>query len=154
MCQRAGREDRMMTEYVRETEGILVRVHPRFSLARSDPDEGRFVFSYRIDLENQGAESGQLLFRHWHIHDAVGEDTEVEGEGVIGEQPRLLPGESHSYQSFCVLRTPLGFMRGHYTFERTDGRRFRVEIPEFRLQGPHIPLDSSGPGGIHDTRMH
>jgi ApaG protein len=143
-----------MTEYVRETEGILVRVQPRFSLARSDPDEGRFVFSYRVELENQGPESGQLLFRHWHIHDAVGEDTEVEGEGVIGEQPRLLPGESHSYQSFCVLRMPLGSMKGHFTFERTDGRRFRVEIPEFRLQGPHIPLDFSGPGGIQDTRMH
>jgi ApaG protein len=143
-----------MTEYVRETEGILVRVHPSFSLARSDPDEGRFVFAYRVELENQGPDSGQLLFRHWHIHDAVGEDTEVEGEGVIGEQPRLLPGESHSYQSFCVLRTPLGSMRGYFTFERSDGHRFRVEIPEFALQGPHIPLDSSGPGGIQGTRMH
>lgn len=143
-----------MSEYKRETEGILVRVEPRFSLAQSEPDEGRFVFSYQVELENQGPEAGQLLYRYWFIHDSVGEDTEVEGEGVIGEQPCLLPGERHSYQSFCVLSTPLGSMKGHYTFERVDGRRFRVEIPEFRLQGPFPSLDPPGPGGSGERPMH
>lgn len=130
-----------MNAFERQTEGILVRVSPRFSLARSEPDERRYVFSYRIDLENLGAESGQLLFRHWLIHDAVGDDTEVDGEGVVGEQPYLLPGESHTYRSFCVLSGPLGSMKGHYTFERGDGRRFKVDVPEFPLHGPHMPLD-------------
>ena len=133
-----------MSAYERQTEGIVVRVHPRFSLARSEPDEGRFVFSYRIDLENQGPEPGQLLFRHWLIHDAVGDDTEVDGEGVVGEQPCLRPGESHTYRSFCVLSGPFGSMRGHYTFERNDGRRFKVEVPEFPLHGPHMPLEPPG----------
>ncbi|MEJ2539649.1 MAG: Co2+/Mg2+ efflux protein ApaG [Gemmatimonadota bacterium] len=143
-----------MTQYVQETEGILVRVQPSFSLARSALDEGRYVFSYRVELENNGPESGQLLFRHWYIHDSAGEDTEVEGEGVVGEQPCILPGDQHRYESFCVLSTPVGSMRGHYTFERSDGRRFVVDIPEFRLQGPHTPVDLGASGPASRELMH
>lgn len=135
-----------MTIYEDKTEGILVRVKPGFSLAQSDPIEGRFVFSYRVQLENQGTESGQLLFRYWLIHDATGEDTEVDGEGVIGEQPLLAPGEVHSYQSFCVLGSPSGYMQGHYVFQRADGRRFKVRIPRFNLEGPLPSLDLPGQG--------
>lgn len=133
-----------MASYEDLTEGILVRVTPGFSLAQSDPGEGRFVFSYRVRLENQGTESGQLLYRFWHIHDANGEDTEVDGEGVVGEQPDLAPGETHSYRSFCVLGSPSGYMKGHYTFQRSDGRRFRVNIPRFELEAPLPPADPPG----------
>jgi ApaG protein len=143
-----------MDAYERRTEGILVRVQPRFSLARSEPDERRYVFSYRIDLENQGAEPGHLLFRHWRIHDAVGDDTEVDGEGVVGEQPYLLPGDTHTYRSFCVLSSPFGSMKGHYIFERSDGRRFRVEVPEFPLQGPLMPLDFPRAPGAASPSIH
>lgn len=133
-----------MTIYEDKTEGILVRVRPGFSLAQSDPEEGRFVFSYRVHLENQGTEPGQLLFRHWRIHDAVGEDSEVDGEGVIGQQPRLGPGDVHSYRSFCVLQSPSGSMQGHFTFQRADGRRFKVRIPRFDLAAPLPPPDLGG----------
>lgn len=130
-----------MSVYEDKTEGILVRVRPDFSLAQSAPEEGRFVFSYQIHLENQGTETGQLLYRHWQIHDAAGDDSEVDGEGVIGVQPFLGPGDIHSYQSFCVLASPTGYMQGHYTFRRADGSLFKVRIPRFRLEGPLPPLD-------------
>ena len=131
--------------YEQRTDGIRVRVRPSFSLAESAPEAGTFVFSYRIEMENEGDVPAQLLFRHWRIHDAVGLDTEVDGEGVIGEQPRLAPGDSHEYQSFCVLRSPVGYMEGYYTFQRPDGEQFRVEVPRFDLSGPIvIPQVSDG----------
>ncbi len=131
--------------YEQSTDGIRVRVQPNFSLADSDPHDGTFVFSYEIEVHNESEDPAQLLFRHWRIHDAAGEDTEVDGEGVIGEQPLLAPGESHAYQSYCVLRSPVGYMEGYYTFARPDGRQFRVEVPRFELSGPfvlgHQPAD-------------
>ena len=127
------------TRYEKATKGIRVRVEPSFSLADSDPYDGHYVFSYDIDMENEGTESARLLFRHWRIHDAAGEDTEVDGEGVIGEQPSLAPGDSHAYRSYCVLRSPAGYMEGHYTFVRPDGERFMVEVPRFQLTAPIMP---------------
>ncbi|MEK9501407.1 Co2+/Mg2+ efflux protein ApaG [Gaopeijia maritima] len=124
-------------------EGISIQVQPRFSLARSDPADRTFVFSYRVDLVNEGEEDARLLFRHWRIHDAVGEDSEVDGEGVVGEQPLLSPGGSHSYSSFCVLRSPIGYMEGYYTFQRPDGRRFRVPVPRFHFEAPLPRLDAA-----------
>ena len=118
-----------------------VIVRPRFSLARSDPTEGEFVFSYHIRMENLGPQAAQLLFRHWFIHDSAGDDQEVDGEGVVGQQPLLVPGKAHEYQSYCVLASPFGFMEGYYTFVRPDGNRFRVAIPRFRLEAPLSPLD-------------
>lgn len=117
-------------------EGIRVRVRPSFSLARSELSSDTFVFTYRVHVDNDGTEPAQLLYRHWKIHDSVGEDTEVDGEGVIGKQPVIGPGERHAYSSFCVLRSPLGYMEGHYIFERTDGRQFRVDVPRFTLSAP------------------
>lgn len=131
----------MANEYESLTDGIRVTVRPRFSLAQSDPAEGEFVFSYHIRMENLGSQAAQLLFRHWLIHDSTGEDQEVDGEGVVGQQPLLVPGKAHEYQSFCVLGSPFGFMEGYYTFMRPDGSRFRVAIPRFRLQAPLSPLD-------------
>jgi ApaG protein len=130
--------------YEKATEGIRVWVRPRFSLAQSDPAEGTFVFSYQIGLANEGRQPAQLLFRHWHIHDAATGDQLVDGEGVIGQQPLLEPGESHEYSSYCVLHSPVGYMEGYYTFARPDGTRFRVEVPRFALSGPLV-LPTSPP---------
>ena len=121
----------MTNRYESLTDGIRVTVRPLFSLAQSALTDGEFVFSYQI----------QLLFRHWHIHDAGGEDQEVDGEGVVGEQPLLTPGQVHEYQSFCVLSSPAGHMEGYYTFVRPDGSRFRVAIPRFQLEAPLPPRD-------------
>ncbi len=125
-------------KYEKSTEGILVKVSPQYSLADSAPDDGTFVFLYQINMENEGAEAAQLLFRHWLIHDAAGHDSTVDGEGVVGEQPVLEPGGSHQYQSYCVLRSPAGYMEGYYTFVRDGGEQFRVEIPRFQLNGPLV----------------
>ena len=114
--------------YEQATSGIRVRVQPRFSLSDSDPEDGVYVFSYEIEMENQGDTAAQLLFRHWKIHDSTGDDTEVDGEGVIGMKPVLQPGESHTYQSFCVLRSPVGYMEGYYTFVRPDGELSLIHI--------------------------
>jgi ApaG protein len=143
--------------YEKSTKGIRVEVSPRFSLADSDPAEGTFVFSYTISMANEGNDTAQLLFRHWRIHDAAGDDSMVDGEGVVGEQPVLAPGESHEYQSYCVLRSPVGFMEGHYTFVRDNGEEFRVEVPRFHLNGPLVmptltidPYDDEEePGVLH-----
>ncbi len=123
-------------DYEKTTEGIRVVVRPSFSLPYSEPADGKFVFTYRVEMENQSAEAAQLLFRHWHIHDSEGEDSEVEGEGVLGEQPSLAPGKSHVYESFCVLHSPVGFMEGYYTFVRPNGEKFRVNVPRFDLRAP------------------
>jgi len=131
----------MTNEYESLTDGIRVTVRPRFSLAQSDPAEGEFVFSYQIRMENVGPEAAQLLFRHWHIHDSSGEDQEVDGEGVVGQQPLLVPGKAHEYQSQVAISSPIGFMEGYYTFVRPDGIRFRVAIPRFSLQAPIPALD-------------
>ena len=122
--------------YEKTTQGIRVSVRPSFSLSHSELDEGRFVFTYLVEMENQGDEAATLLFRHWHIHDAMGEDSEVDGEGVVGEQPTLKPGNSHEYQSFCILGSPAGFMEGYFTFARPDGQEFEVAIPRFELEAP------------------
>lgn len=122
--------------YERETEGIRVAVRPAFSMARSEPADGTYVFSYLVRVRNVGEGTARLILRHWHIHDAAGDDSEVDGEGVVGEQPLLGPDEGHEYRSFCVLRSPLGYMEGHYTFQRADGTRFKVPIPRFKLQAP------------------
>ena len=135
--------------YHKSTEGIRVEVRPRFSLADSDPADGTFVFSYTISMANEGEAAAQLLFRHWRIHDAAGDDSTVDGEGVVGEQPLLAPGQSHQYQSYCVLRSPVGYMEGYYTFARENGDRFRVEVPRFHLNGPLV-LPSVAPGWVED----
>lgn len=127
--------------YQSETEGIRVAVRPRFSLAQSDPADGTYVFSYEVEMLNGSSEPAQLVYRHWRIHDSAGDDTVVDGEGVVGEQPVLAPGASHSYSSFCVLRSPVGWMEGYYTFTRPGEKEFRVGIPRFDLEAPLPPPD-------------
>ena len=116
------------------TEGIRVTATPYYLEQHSDPGEPRYVFAYRIRIENVGDTSAQLRWRHWYIHDEIAGDSEVEGEGVVGEQPLLPPGSVHEYQSFCVLRGPEGHMEGYYEMERPDGSTFRAGIPRFLLR--------------------
>ena len=147
LAQQAGSAYDGVMRYEQTTQGIRVSVRPSFSLSHSELDEGRFVFTYLVEMENQGNEAATLLFRHWRIHDAVGVDSEVDGEGVVGEQPTLKPGNSHEYQSFCVLGSPAGFMEGYYTFVRPDGQEFEVSIPRFDLEAPFpggLPEDPDG----------
>jgi ApaG protein len=120
--------------YYRETNGIRITVRPLFLPERSNPLKQQFVFAYFVRIENVGTETMQLRSRQWLIHDSIGEETVVEGEGVVGEQPTLAPGQVHEYQSFCVLKSPSGFMEGRYHFFRSDGSSLPGEIPRFLLE--------------------
>jgi ApaG protein len=116
------------------TEGIEVSVQSEFRADRSPP--GRFLYTYTVRISNGGSGTAKLLGRHWIITDARGEREEVTGDGVIGQQPELRPGQSFRYTSFCVLKTPLGQMRGTYTMLREDGSTFLAEIAPFSLAVP------------------
>ena len=120
--------------FYQETDGIRVTVRPRYVGEQSVPTAGRYVFAYAVRIENVGAASVQLLGRHWWIHDAIGEDLEVVGDGVVGQQPTLQPGAVHEYSSFCVLKAPAGHMEGIYHFLRDDGSLLEARIPRFDLQ--------------------
>ena len=119
--------------YYRETDGIRITVRPSYLAEQSSPVLGQYVFAYHIRIENVGSVAAQLRTRHWRIHDPVAGDSVVEGDGVVGEQPHLLPGEVHEYRSFCVLKAPQGWMEGNYRFVREDGSAFRAQIPRFDL---------------------
>ena len=119
------------------TRNIAVSVETRFLENESDPAENYFVWAYRITIENKGDETVQLLTRHWQITDAMGRLHEVRGEGVIGEQPVLVPGAAYTYSSGTPLGTPSGFMRGSYGMQTHDGARFDIEVPAFSLDSPH-----------------
>lgn len=119
------------------TRGIKVSVETQYQQAYSRPLEMKYIFSYHITIENLSNETVQLLRRHWYIFDSTGVIREVEGEGVIGKQPILEPGESHQYASWSPLMTEMGKMYGSYLFiNQVDGEQFRVEIPEFHLLAP------------------
>ncbi|GJG88263.1 Co2+/Mg2+ efflux protein ApaG [Gemmatimonadetes bacterium T265] len=119
--------------FYRETEGVRVTVRPSYLREQSRPAAGQYVFAYHIRLENVGDVAAQLLARRWTITDSTGEVTEVEGEGVVGEQPVIHPGRVHEYRSFCVLKSARGQMEGSYRFVRADGAHFDVEVPRFVL---------------------
>ena len=119
------------------TKGIKVSIEASYQPAYSDPAARKFVFSYDVDIENLSEHTVQLLRRHWFIFDSSGAHREVEGEGVIGEQPVLAPGQSHQYTSWCPLITDIGKMHGTYLFRRQpDNETFQVLIPEFQLIAP------------------
>ena len=124
--------------FYRETSGIRVTVRPLYLHNQSRPAQQQFVFAYFVRIENTAHQAAQLLTRRWLIHDSAGEDTEVEGDGVVGEQPTIAPGSVHEYQSFCVLRSPSGYMEGQYRFRRADGTRFEAEIPRFSLHAETV----------------
>ena len=120
--------------YAETTRGVTVRVSPSFLPDQSG--EGRWVWSYHIRLENGGDEAVQLISRHWIITDARGRTEEVEGPGVVGEQPIIEPGRSFDYVSGCPLPTPSGTMRGSYQMVDSNGRPFDIAIPAFSLDSP------------------
>ncbi len=124
--------------YATTTRGIRVSVRSFYLDDQSEPEEGQYVWAYRVRIENTGGEPVQLLARSWRITDARGRTVEVNGEGVVGEQPSLDPGEAFEYTSGTPLETPTGFMAGAYHMVATrSGERFEVEIPAFSLDSPH-----------------
>ncbi len=122
--------------YHATSHGITVRVEPSFLEGQSAPSQNRWFWSYHIRIENNGEGQVQLLTRHWKITDGRGNFSHVDGDGVVGEQPVLKPGESHDYVSGCPLPTPSGMMEGHYRFMGSDGISFLAEIPCFHLLAP------------------
>ena len=124
----------MRTLFHSVTSGIRVTARPYFAPEHSDTGAPRYVFVYRIRIENVGQQTAQLLWRHWYTHDDIAGDTEVDGAGVIGEQPILAPGAVHEYESFCVLQGGSGHMEGYYLFRLSDGEEVKVAIPRFLLQ--------------------
>lgn len=123
--------------YRATTNGIRVEVEPFFLPDRSSPENDQYFWAYRVTIANEGSEPAQLLSRHWRITDANGKVEEVRGAGVVGEQPRLNPGDSFQYTSGCPLATPSGIMAGSYTMVTDRGERFEAEIPAFSLDSPH-----------------
>ena len=120
------------------TQGVQVTVTTNYLPDYSSPVQQHFVFAYKINIQNNSEFTVKLLRRYWQIFDSNGTVREVEGEGVVGQQPTLEPGESHQYVSGCNLKTGIGKMTGHYTMERlVDGREFKVNIPEFVLIVPY-----------------
>ncbi len=117
---------------------IRVEVETDYLPEQSDPAEHRFVFSYTITIRNEGSSSARLLQRHWLITDANGKTQEVRGDGVVGEQPHLKPGQGFRYSSGAVLETPVGAMQGSYQMVTDDGAQFDAPIPPFRLAMPGI----------------
>jgi ApaG protein len=122
--------------YSATTNGIEVTVEPFYLEDRSDPAESRYVWAYRVTIDNQSAETVQLLSRYWKITDGLGRVEEVRGAGVVGEQPELNPGDSYQYMSGCPLSTPSGIMVGHYTMRNARDELFDIDIPAFSLDLP------------------
>ena len=123
--------------YDRTTRCNRIEVQPFYLEDQSTPDQGHFVWAYRVKIENVGLEPVQLLNRYWKITDAFGRVKEVRGPGVVGEQPRLDPGEMFEYTSGTPLSTPSGIMAGTYEMTTDDGDSFPVEVPAFSLDSPH-----------------
>lgn len=119
------------------TKGVKVTVRTQFQSGFSRPETRHFLFTYKIMIENRSEYTVQLLKRKWYIFDSNGEHREVEGDGVVGQQPVLAPNEIYEYESACNLNTDMGKMKGIYQMMRiVDKERFYVEIPEFKLIAP------------------
>ena len=126
---------------MRATREISVTVSPTYLEDQSVPENSHFVWAYHVVIENRGPETVQLRSRHWRITNGRGEVREVRGPGVVGEQPRLEPGDSFEYTSAATLTTPSGIMSGSYQMENENGESFDVEIPPFSLDSPHQPVN-------------
>ena len=116
------------------THGIKITVRTQFQDQYSKPEQGHYLFTYRVTIENNSEYTVKLLRRTWEIFDSSSERRSVEGDGVVGQQPILMPGDIYEYESACNLNTEIGMMMGTYTMERQiDKAQFKVEIPEFEL---------------------
>lgn len=125
-----------MTRSEASTRGVRVAVEARYSPEHSEPGRNQWFFLYTIRISNEGEETCQLVSRHWIIRDATGHTDEVQGPGVVGEQPVLGPGEEFEYTSGCPLGTPFGSMEGTYQMVTEDGERFDARIARFDLREP------------------
>ena len=123
--------------YAATTKNISVSVEPIYLADQSSPEDGQFMWAYRVRIDNKGNQSVQVLSRYWRITDSIGRIQEVRGAGVVGEQPVLEPGESYEYTSGTPLPTPSGIMLGSYGVKTADGEQFDIEIPAFSLDSPH-----------------
>ena len=119
------------------TRHIQITVVPRYLEGESKPAEDRYFWAYTIEIVNMGPQTVQLQARRWEITDEQGRRQDVQGAGVVGEQPVLQPGESFQYTSGCPLETPSGMMVGTYQMVSAEGERFDVDIPAFSLDSPH-----------------
>ena len=128
--------------YHAETQGVVVHVEPHFIAKESNSGVDYFIYSYTITIKNNSLSPCQLLSRHWIIRDGQGREEHVMGEGVVGKQPAIRPGESYTYRSGCPLATPTGSMRGTYQMAGSSSRRFDIKIPLFFLR-PDCPRYSS-----------
>ncbi|MBT6093576.1 MAG: Co2+/Mg2+ efflux protein ApaG [Rhodospirillaceae bacterium] len=125
--------------YQETTHGVIVAVSPEYLTDHSDPDQSRYVWAYHVRIENCGATPVQLLYRHWSIADGIGGKHDVVGDGVLGEQPTLAPGESYTYSSGTPLVTATGFMSGRFHMISAGGERFDIEVPAFSLDAFERP---------------
>ena len=116
---------------------IDIKVKPAFIAEQSDPEKSHYVFSYTVTIHNNGSTAAKLLTRHWIITDGDGLIQEVKGEGVIGEQPHLQPGEGFQYTSGTFMNTPFGTMHGSYQMIADSGEKFDAQIPSFQLAVPN-----------------
>ena len=116
-----------------ESARISVQVQSLYIASQSSPEEERFVFAYTITIRNLGRNAVQLLGRYWLIANGNGRETEVQGEGVVGEQPVIAPGSEFQYTSGAIIETPMGTMQGHYVMQDEEGETFHIDIPVFRL---------------------
>ena len=124
--------------YAETTREVTVRVAVSYLPEQSEPERGRWFWAYHIRIENDGEQGVQLLSRHWSITDGRGARHSVEGEGVVGEQPMIIPGAAFDYVSGCPLSTPTGAMQGSYRMVGEDGQAFDVAIPRFSLLAPAV----------------
>ena len=123
--------------YEHITDGVRIRVRPKFMYDESEPARSRFMWSYTVDVENESEQTWTIVRRHWRIVDAAGRMQAVDGEGVIGQTPTLEPGERFSYTSGAPLSAPSGIMSGTYDLESDDGRVLIATIPVFSLDSPY-----------------
>jgi len=116
-----------------ESARMSIQVQSLYIASQSSPEEERYVFAYTITIRNLGRNAVQLLGRYWLITNGNGRETEVQGEGVVGEQPVIAPGSEFQYTSGAVIETPMGTMQGHYVMQDEEGETFHIDIPVFRL---------------------
>lgn len=123
--------------YQQKTHDILVEAQPFYLKERSIPEQNHYFYAYKINITNTGKQDYQLLRRHWLIRNGKGSQREVEGAGVVGQNPTLAPNESFSYTSYCPLDTPTGNMRGSFLFTNDEGDKFSASVPVFFFRPPH-----------------
>ena len=137
--------------YFESTQDILVEVFPHYVPERSSPENNQYFYAYKIKITNNGVAACRVIHRHWKIKDGNGKTYDVQGSGVVGEQPMLKPGEHFEYTSFCPLHSPYGNMRGKYQMIDEFGNRFWITVPVFFFRPPKEVMDQIDTGDNEPT---